>query len=520
MRIKRRKPQNPKTKKVDTPNGTEKAVSREEIDELVESVDKISEQITVVTNSTREVVDTMADLQKSLKGSEKTPAQRQEITERQLSEAQAINKRNKRIIPIWGGELESVDANYLFKGITEKTPPDEVEEVLTKVLCSPTDSALIKDFQRHCDRVKIARDMLDNSQVSSGDYKKTKWYREYQQFLENSGIDKILTVGNATTDFIPEGWSMEILSRFYQELEVASAFMEFELPHSPFNWPLMGRGKARRRVRPTASARGVAANEYPEDSSDTNKVTFESETLSVRQDLEEEFVEDSPDMLMNLLTDVIIPETMAEGIESALVNGDIRAHSVATGRDQNHEATDVELAWDGLRRIALSQSTTLNVGNNSGTYDFGDFARLLAKGGKYLIKPKNGFWIFENNSYTHALTFDEVETYDKHPIPTNINGVVNMLLGRPVLVSGEWPLTHTDGYVSSTAANNIKGGFLCANKSQFAIGYSRAERTEQMKDILTGFFYVVSTCRKDFQALENLASGYTPVALAINVPLS
>ena len=524
LRIKRKKqrekPETKEEKKSTESQDNDDLASQEDVDELSESIDALTKKIDTVTTSVTTVVDTMAALQESLKGTEKTPAQRQEMTEKQLEEAADINQRNKRIIPIWGGQVEKVDANYLFKGITENTPPEVAQEVLTKSLTSPTDSAVIKDFQRLADRAKIAKDLLDNSQVSGGDYKRTKWYKEYHKFLEDTEINKILTIANATADFVPEGWSMDILYRFYQELEVASAFMEFEMPHSPFTWPLLGRGSAQRRTRATASARGTAGNEYPEDSSDTNKVTYETETLSVRQDIEEEFVEDSSDMLMNLLTTVVIPETMAEGIESALINGDTRAHSVSTSRDQGHATADIERAWDGLRRIALNtHGARVDIGASSGTYDFGDFARVVAKGGKYLIKPNNCCWVVENNTYTHSLTFDEVETYDKNPMPTNINGVVNMILGRPVIVSGEWPLTHTDGYVSATASNNTRGGFLCFNKKLFAIGSSRMERVEQMKDILTGFYYVVATCRKDFQALENIAAGFTPVSLGYNVPI-
>lgn len=516
MRIKRKnkKEKQPQQQPPANPNGKDFA-TKDEVAELSKSVDDLTAQITDVVESNRTVVDTMADLQKALKGSEKTPAERQEITERQLQEAQAINARNKRIIPVWGGKVETVDANYLFKGIKEDTPPEVAKEVVTKVLTSPTDSEVIKEFQRLSDCVKVADGLLD---FNRGEVKKTKWYQEYQKFLEATEIDKILNIANATSGFVPQGWSNEILTRFYQELEVATAFMDFDMPVDNFTWPLMGRGKAKRRTRATASARGTAANEYPENSSDTDKVTFIAETLSVRQDLEEEFVEDSPDMLMSLLTDVIIPETMAEGIESTLVNGDTSKHT-DSGRDAGHAADDIELAWHGLRKIAMLQKATLDIGDSSGTFDFGDLSAVIAKGGKYLIKPKNSFWVMENNTYTRTTSFDEVETYDKNPIPTNINGVVNTVLGRPVLISGEWPLTHTDGYVSGTAANNTKGGFLCANAKQFAIGSRRRERVEQMKDILTGYYYVVATCRLDFQALENLQAGYTPVALGFNVPL-
>lgn len=165
--------------------------TKDEVAELSKSVDELTEQITSVVDSNRTVVDTMADLQKALKGSEKTPAERQEITERQLQEARSINTRNKRIIPVWGGNVEKVDANYLFKGVKEDTPPKVAKEIVTKVLTSPTDSETIKEFQRLSDRVKVASGLLE---FNRGDVTRTKWYKEYQQFLEDTEISKILTI--------------------------------------------------------------------------------------------------------------------------------------------------------------------------------------------------------------------------------------------------------------------------------------------------------------------------------------
>ena len=474
------------------------AVTRKEFGLLVKDVETITESI--------------GQLVQALDGSEKTPAQSEEITERQLSDATKINERNarkSRVIPIFGADAGGGE-DLLFKGVHEGMTKKEAKSVINQVITSEPDTDIVRDFQKRCDKIKMRCDILGKRP------EELQMWDEHEAWLEKTGIDKVLNISGAAVDFIPEGWSMETRLYYYQALKLGSAFEEFPMTHSPQNFPLIGRPTAHHHSR-AASGRGTAANEFTASDPTEGVTTFTARTLSVRVDLEEEYVEDSADTLDTVLEQAL-PHAMARAVESAIVNGS----RTATHEDANFQAatSPVEKAWDGLRRIALERLTagTLDIEAGGGTFGFDDFSRLVEKGGHYLIHPDDACWVLSNATYTKSMRFSQLETWDKNPMPTNINGVVGMILGRPVVVSGEYPLNITaTGVNTSTDADNVKTGFSLFNKMQFMIGNRRAERTEQFRDPLTGFYYLVTTCRKDFQTMENRREGYTPVVSAINI---
>jgi hypothetical protein len=476
--------------------GDDAAVTQKEFGLLVKEVETITESI--------------GQLVQALGGSEKTPAQSEEITERQLADATKINERNarkSRVIPIFGADAGGGE-DLLFKGVHEGMTKKEAKSVINQVIASKPDSDLVREFQKRSDRIKMRCDILGKRP------EELQMWDEHEAWLEKTGIDKVLNISGAATDFIPEGWSMETRLYYYQALKLGSAFEEFPMTASPENFPLIGRPTAHHHSR-AASNRGVAANEYVASDPTEGVTTFTARTLSVRVDLEEEYVEDSADTLDTVLEQAL-PHAMARGVESALVNGSRQA----THQDNNFQVatSPVEKAWDGLRRVALERAATLDIEASSGAFGFDDFSRLIELGGHYLIHPDDCCWVLSNAVYTKSMRFSQLETWDKNPMPTNINGVIGMILGRPVVVSGEYPLTlHTDGTNDSTATNNVKTGFSLFNKMQFMIGNRRAERTEQFRDPLTGFYYLVTTARKDFQTMENRRGGYTPCVSAINI---
>ena len=93
---------------------------------------------------------------------------------------------------------------------------------------------------------------------------------------------------------------METRLYYYQALKLGSAFEEFPMTASPENFPLIGRPVAHHHTR-AASGRGTAANEFTASDPTEGVTTFTARTLSVRVDLEEEYVEDSADTLDTVL---------------------------------------------------------------------------------------------------------------------------------------------------------------------------------------------------------------------------
>lgn len=481
-------------------------------DDLNEAIDTaISPLYTKVDDMTKAIVA----FQESFKGSPKTEAQVKEMGEKHLIDVKEIQGSKKKA-PIWTTE-NKIQEDFVLKGFDERMPRKEVQEKLKDVITSPTDSETLIEYQKLCDRIKLNCELLDKKPHQ------LEMYPEYEAFLEKTGIGKVLDLASAATDFIPEGWSMQTMSRYYQQLKVAATFGEpYPMNNGIVHYPIMGRPTARHSSR-AASNRGTDTNEYRASDPDEGVVTFTARTLSVRVDLIDEYNEDSANV-QKLLLDELIPDAMAEGVERTTINGDRQTnHQDNDIQSDTDNAIRVERAWDGLRRIALERAATYDVDegtSGSGTFDFDDFAFTQQKGGKWNTEPQNGFFVISNAVYIRALTQTELKTKLNFEMPTNYNGQVTMINGRPVILSEFYPENlHVTGRNTSGGDNNLTG-FTVYNADQFQYGDRRQEYVELYRDPLTGYTYVISTCRKDFQTMENRRTGYTPCASAISIDLT
>ena len=469
---------------------TEEFVSKKDLEAVVLEI----------KNSFTEVIETMAALETS-KSPVDTPAESREKVGKQLADAKRVNQRAKVEIET----EESLGADFLFKGLTDATPKDVGLEIINKTYSAPTESEVISDWQHHLTRVKVLSECL---KVKPQDL---AYWKTYEAFLEQSGIGaKIQAVAGAPTNYVPTGWSTDLTHAFYQELEVAMIFPEFTMPQNPFDHKVVGRAKAVLRPETTAAnaVRGTGDPTYADPP--RGNVRYEAKVLMVPILITEEFNEDMLTGYMDELVSVEIPGAMAQGYESWIINGD----GDGTHQDSGVLAGDVESASDGLRKMALERASTVALG----TYNFGAFSKMVRKGGIYTVKPRDGAWIMSNPAYTHALDFDQVKTLDKYNMPTNTTGVMNMILGRPVYVSGEMPMNLDDtGVVSGTAADDVKTGILHVNRNQFRRGTVRAERVTMEFDNRLQSWVIIATCRKAFNTRENRRAGYTPVVFGINI---
>ena len=465
-----------------------------------EEFNTFKEQQIVIAKTLETVEQTMATLNEVLGVEGKTDAENQEAVGKQLADAKMINQRNK----VGFQHTETFDSNILFKGITEDTPEDVAMGIVYKTFTSATDSDTIRQWQRKLTEIKILSECLDKRPEELASWK------AYEIFLEQTGIDKIINLAGAPTNFIPEGWSNELLQYFYQELEVAALFREFPMPQNPFDWKLLGRSKAVRYMeRTTANAvRGTGDPTYKDPKQ--GNIRFDAKVMMVPNLITEEFREDALMTYMSELIEESIPGSLAEATESVTINGDV----ADPHQDNGITDADVESMWDGFRKMAAERGVYVD----GSTYNFSLFAKVLRVGGKWTVKPRDGAWIMSNSAYTQCLDFDQVKTLDKYNMPTNTQGAVNVIMGRPVLVSGEYPENlDATGVVSDTDANNTKTGFVHVNRRQFRYGRVREQRVEMEWDMRLQSHVIIATERCDFQAMEPREEGYTPVVGARNI---
>ena len=271
----------------------------------------------------------------------------------------------------------------------------QAQSVVENVLSSDTNSEVIKEWQILTDKMKIRCALLTPRGSNPISAKQTAAWAEYEEFLQKSGIEKVLNLGNIATDFVPQGWSMELLSYYYAALQIGSVFETFPMPHSPYTYPIIGEVDVFYRVDPSASARGTAANELTADDPEDGQTTFTARKITARLDLSDDLVEDSVNMLLDSIMQIHIPNAMKRGVENAIINGD----RAATHQDHGVTAGDVSKAWQGLRRDALERSATFDIEASSGTFDFGDFSRLLEEGGHYFDRPEDCGWVITDGAF-------------------------------------------------------------------------------------------------------------------------
>ena len=217
-----------KKKNDDAPDNAGEFATKTELAEVKTGIETLTGSVQTVSESVTALVE-------SIKGSEKTPAQKQEMVEKQLADAQEINKRPNRSIPVFGEHTSKVGEDFLIKGITPNMPRDEAQKTFYKALKSPTDSEVMLELQTRCDRMKMKCDLLKKQPHQ------LREFEGFQSFLEKSGFEDVIKIigTTTTTDFVPEGWSNEVQKYYYLALKVASLFNEFTMPQNPFNWDIL-----------------------------------------------------------------------------------------------------------------------------------------------------------------------------------------------------------------------------------------------------------------------------------------
>jgi len=284
----------------------------------------------------------------------------------------------------------------------------------------------------------------------------------------------------------------------------------FEMPQDPFRWDFLGTGiTIYRRSEPTTDP----ASKYRSSKHSQAVITFSTEELAARLVLTRKLTEDALAAYVPELRNRLIPRAMAEAIETALLNGHdttaaLHFDSVVVDDD------DVKTSFLGLRRKAAAETAEFDVQTGGSDFEYIDFNSVMLQAGKYALKLREVYWIMSNAAYVKALSFDEVETLDKTAIPTNVNGVINMIYGIPVLVSPEYPQT-MDSAGRDTGSGTLTGFLLC-NRDTFKLAHRREDSIEQDRNIATGQMEIVITNRRDFQQM--LPTGETTVAAGINVP--
>jgi HK97 family phage major capsid protein len=442
------------------------------------------------------VLQTMKELNDVVLPNLKTMGERVEANEKQLVDAQRILDKFPRDFPVFG-ENASIQRDIFYEGMPIKAVHD--------ALYSKTKDDVVKEWQIWCDRIKIHCGLTGKRPYELNIFK------DYEGFIEKTGLGKALTVVGSPANWIPEGWSEDIITYYQQALRVVDLFETFEMPQDPFYWPFIGTGiDFSLRGEPTDNP----ASEIQVSDPSQDVLTLSTKEYAGHVRVTRTMEEDAIPLFVPRLRERVIPRGLAETEEDVIVNGDtasIHQDTVVTSSSDHRKGAL------GIRADAIDEGATYDITTGSTVFTYSDFIQVLKKHNNGLgVEATEGAWIMGNGAYLESTDFDRVSNNAQlvnQMISPSANGIVNIIHGRPVVVSGKYPETLTSAGLNDGAGS--KSGFTHVNRVHYLYGTRRNETLEQFYDPRTGVRSIIVTKRAIFK--KTLPSGNITAASGINV---
>lgn len=315
-------------------------------------------------------------------------------------------------------------------------------------------------------------------------------------------------------EWVPTLWSAELWRQVRLNAAVLGLFEQFDMPSQPYDYPVES-------TDPTVYKVAEATNEaqlvltggpFSDSKIGTAKVTFSAGKIGALTYWTEEMDEDSIIRVEPQFRDQF-GLAMAHAIDAVLLHGD---ETTGTANISYYgstiASTNKYLIVDGLRHQPLVTTTTDKFDAGTLTADDVNHARsLMGDAGKYGINPADLVIICDGATYFKFVGLDEVLTVDKFgDAATILRGQLASIFGIPVIVSEDYGLTDSSGYINATAASNSKGQFLVVNRRLVKVGWRRRPRITVERLPLADAHAIVATARLDIQffAAGGVACGY------------
>lgn len=317
----------------------------------------------------------------------------------------------------------------------------------------------------------------------SWDQTQTKTYARLKEAIERKAAYDGTTAGRGT-EWIPTGYSPDLIMLFELERQVAGIFGMVNMPNDPFKIPTQtGAAVAYKKSRST---------DPTESESTSDAITLSCSTVAAYSKVAYEVEEDAIVAMVPFIRQDLAM-ALATGEENCIINGD------TTASHQDEDVTgsaDVRKCWKGLRKLAIA---------GSDTYDMGDPTTLKLRYmrgmmSKYGVNPRRLAWVVSPIGLIHLLSLDEVLTVDKLGAnATLISGQMGSFDGAPVVVSGLMrdDLAATGLYDAD--GDHTKTGILLVNTTGYVLGRRRAPMIESFRDVVAGADEIVASMREDFQ---------------------
>jgi HK97 family phage major capsid protein len=295
-------------------------------------------------------------------------------------------------------------------------------------------------------------------------------------------------------EWIPTGFSRELIDRVRLELKVANLHRRITMPTNPYKMPVLS-------ADPTAyyvsESQEDESTKFKASQATTSNFEFNAKKLAVRIVFSEELTEDSIVPLLPHLKDLIVTAIKA-GEEKAIIDGD----TSASHQDSDvTDARDARKAWNGYRKLTQSGAKV----DFSGTVNLANLHSIRESlTGVYAADPNKLVWITSVTGYLKMVrSVSEVLTVDKYgPQATVLTGELGKFMGSPIIVS-EYvrnDLNASGVYDGITTSKTI---VLLVNRDAFMIGDRRKVTVKVWSDPRTDQQELIITERVDFKSPFN-----------------
>jgi len=322
-----------------------------------------------------------------------------------------------------------------------------------------------------------------------------------------TGIDSVLralsTSGSGTgTEFVPTGFSQELINEFRQDLVVAGQFRSVNMPTKVYQLPVQGAPGTAYLVGENTGDSGQTA--IPSSTPGTAKVTFTAKDIATLVHVSNDETEDSIIPMVPFIQGNML-RSLAVALEDAIINGD----DSGTHQDSDvTSASDARKAWKGLRKYALANNYKVDVS----TFNLAALRSMRKMMGKYGTNPSRLAFIVSNSAYNQLLGISEVETMQNFgSAATVVNGVLERIDGIPVFVSPQMrqDLNASGVYDGTTTT---KTGLLLVHRDAFLLGdRQQIELRQEASPIEYRQQKLVADMRLDFEPTYAIASNPTVV---------
>lgn len=353
-----------------------------------------------------------------------------------------------------------VELTRIMKEKSEKGQSLEVKELseklaeLTKQVSErkhqyavDTKAAPTKDVEKKMDELFIASALCvkKDGSFDRDAYAKVASRNEYADAIKASGftVDANSSTGaNTGADFIPTGFSAQLLEEIFLKLEIANLFGRINMPSATYTFPF----SPKRMI-----ARAVAEAAAPtKDKAATDKIVFTANKLMSNVEFTDEFELDGIIVALPFIRKQLI-DGFALAQEMIALNGDkgTNIYSAAiTGEDCRKYAK-------GIRADAMAATCKVDASGAAATDVL--MRSMRAAMGKYGKSPSDLAYIVNMDTYNKMLGFSGYQALYQYAGAVTTTGELGRIDNIPVIVS---ELIPTIGATDSGVGTSIVAGGL------------------------------------------------------------